>query len=74
MDSFLGFEDLPTMPPMATVRDSGMLSLSGGMGIVGGGGGQHSPVRGYNPCLVPKPVCPHKELIGEYRDRREVMC
>ena len=32
MDSFPKFEDIPSMPPLATVEDSGRLSLSGAGG------------------------------------------
>ena len=38
MDSFLEFEELPPMPPVATVRYSGTFYLSGAGGDIGMGG------------------------------------
>ena len=61
------------MPPADTVDDSDIFSLSGSGGY-SGMGGQHSPVGGCNPCLVPKLGCPCKDLLGEDRDGNEVLC
>ena len=52
------------MPTVATIGDSGMLSLSEAVGGIGMGGGQHSPFVGYNQCSVPRLGCPCKELLG----------
>ena len=38
-EPFPDFEELPLMPPVATIRDYDMLSFAGRVGIVGGSGG-----------------------------------
>ena len=61
------------MPPVATVGDSGVLSLSGAGGDIGMGG-VHSPVGESNPLSLPKSGFPRKELFGEDRDGSKVLC
>ena len=74
MVPFPEFEELPLIPPGATVGDSVTLSLDGEGGDSGIGEGQHSPVGGSNPCPIPKLGCPRKELHGEDRYGSKVLC
>ena len=54
VDSFFEFEELPPMPPVATVGYSGTLYFLGQVGVLVWGGGLHLSVRGFNPYLIPK--------------------
>ena len=63
------------MPKVATVRDTGTVSLAGVGGDSGpGNGGRQSPVRGSNPRPVPKSGFPHKELLWEDQEGSKVLC